>query len=71
MGESYPTAELIAEIPKCLTHITEQEKLRWRYAVGMSSDLAFANIDLAIREQHAEMIISPAITKAELEHCTV
>jgi hypothetical protein len=71
MGESYPTAELIAELPKCLTHITEQEKLRWRYAIGMGRNLAFANIDLAVWEQRAEMIISSAIAKAELEHCSV
>jgi len=68
MGERYPIAKLIADIPKRLAHIAEQKKLgRW-HAIGMGGDMALANIDLAVREQPTKMIVSSAIAEAELKH---
>lgn len=68
MDERYATAELTADVPECLAHIAEQEKLGWRYAIGMRRDPTLTDIDLAVRKQLAEMIIGSAIAEAEFQH---
>jgi hypothetical protein len=67
MGEGYLTAEPIAGMPERLAHIADQQKLGWRYAIGMGGDSTLTNIDLAVREQCAKMIIRSAIAETELK----
>jgi|307.fasta_scaffold186285_2 hypothetical protein len=68
MGERYATAEPISNIRQRFPHIAEQEKLGGRHAIWMGGDPPLTNIDLAVREQLAKVIVSSAVAKAELKH---
>ncbi len=54
-----------------LAHIAEKEELRQRNTVGMGCNSAFADVDVALREELSEMIVRPAVAEAELQHFTL
>ena len=54
-----------------LAHIAEQEQLGRRNAIGMGCDGPLADIDLAVWEQLAKVIVGPAVAEPQLEHLTI
>jgi len=71
MSEHHAPLEVLAGRRQGLAHVAEQEKFWWRYAIGMRRDLPLANIDFAVWQELAKMIISPAVTETEFEHLSI
>jgi hypothetical protein len=70
MGERHSTGEPCPSARQCLSHITEQKKRRWRYAIRVCCNAPLANIDSSIGKKLAKMIVSPAIAEAKFQHLT-
>jgi len=68
MSEHHAPLEVLAGRRQGLAHVAEQEKFWWRYATGMRRDLLLANIDFAVWQELAKMIVSPTVTEAKFEH---
>jgi hypothetical protein len=71
VNERYALLEVLAGGGQGLAHVAEQEKVWWRYTIRMSSDLPLANIDFAVWEELAKMMVSPTVTEAEFEHLPI
>jgi hypothetical protein len=71
MSERHAAGKPLAGGRQCLAHITEQEEFGRREAIGMGGHFPLANIDFAVREELAKMIISPAVAEAELKHFAI
>jgi hypothetical protein len=68
MSEHHAPLEVLAGRRQGLAHVAQQEKFWWRYTIRMGSDLPLANIDFAVRQELAKMIVSPTVTEAKFEH---
>jgi len=56
---------------KRFAHIAEQEKPGRRNTIRVGGDGALANIDFAMREQVAKVVVCPAVAQPELKHVTI
>ena len=56
---------------KSVAHVAEEEEFGRRHAIWMRRNPALADVDLSIWKQLAQMVVSPAVAKPELEHLPV
>jgi len=67
MSERHPACKPLAGRLQGIAHVAQEEEFGGRYATGMSSNMTFANINLPIRKALAQVVISAAVAKPELE----
>ena len=66
MGQRYPSTKQIAGSSKSFAHVAQEEEFGRRHAIRMRSDLSLANIDFAVWQELAKVIVSPTDTETEL-----
>jgi hypothetical protein len=71
MGQCHSVGKSGPRHRKRFAHIAEEEEPGRRNTIWMRGNGALANIDFAIREQVAKVIVCPAVAEAKLEHVTV
>lgn len=71
MGERYPAPKRLAGRSQGIAHVAEQEELGRRYAIGMRSKSALADVDCSVRKELAQMVVGPTVAEPELEHVSV
>jgi uncharacterized Fe-S cluster-containing radical SAM superfamily protein len=71
MSKHYAIRKSGADGWQGLAHIAEQEELGRRNTIGMGCNGALTDIDSAMREELAKMIVRPAVAETELQHFTV
>lgn len=71
MSDHHPTRKQLAGPLQRIAHIAEEEKFRWRYAVGMRGNPALADVNSSIRKEVTQVVIRPPITKPKFEHLSV
>lgn len=71
MSKHHAVGKSVADRRQSLTHIAEQEQVERRNTIGMGCNGALADIDFAMREELAKMIVCPAIAEAELQHIAI
>jgi len=71
MSECNSVPEQFAGALQRIAHVAKEEKFGRRYAVGMRSNPALADINSSIRKELTQVIVRPTVTQPKFEDLSV
>ena len=71
MSEYDPILQQLPGALQRIAHVAKEEKFGRRYAVGMRSNPALADINSSIRKELTQVIVRPTVTQPKFEDLSV